>query len=72
MAYAEKVPSPSGAYWRGRYKDPDGRYLSVRGDRGTVTRFGTRKEAAQAAGDAESDVRKGRWRDPAAGRITAM
>ena len=70
MAYAEKVPSPSGTYWRGRYKDPDDRYISVRGERGAVTRFATRREAEKAADDAESDVRKGRWRDPAAGQIT--
>ena len=70
MAYAEKVPSPSGAYWRGRYKDPGGRYITVRGEHGAVTRFRTRREAAKAADDAESDVRKGRWRDPAAGRLT--
>ena len=70
MAYAEKVPSPSGAYWRGRYKDPDGRYLTVRDERGSVIRHGTKKEAARAADDAESDVRKGRWRDPSAGRVT--
>ncbi len=70
MAYAEKVPSPSGAYWRGRYKDPAGRYLTVRDEHGRVVRFGTKKEAGQGADDAESDVRKGRWRDPAAGRLT--
>lgn len=70
MAYAEKVPSPSGAYWRGRYKDPEGRYLTVRDEQGRVVRFTAKKDAEQAADDAESDVRKGRWRDPSAGRIT--
>jgi len=70
MAYAEKVPSPSGAYWRGRYKDPEGRWVSVRDEQGRVARFPRRAEAEQAADDAESDVRNGRWRDPAAGKIT--
>ena len=69
MAYAEKVPSPSGAYWRGRYKDPGGRYITVRDEHGRAVRYGTKKEAARGADDAESDVRKGRWRDPSAGRI---
>lgn len=70
MAYAEKVPSPSGAYWRGRYKDPSGRYLTVRDEQRRVVRYGTKKEAARGADDAESDVRKGRWRDPSAGSLT--
>ena len=70
MAYAEKVPSPSGAYWRGRYKDPGGRWITVRGEHSAVIRFDTRREAEKAADDAESDVRKGRWRDPSAGQIT--
>lgn len=70
MAYAEKVPSPAGTYWRGRYKDPDGRYLTVRDEHDRVIRYGTRREAERAADDAESDVRKGRWRDPAAGQVT--
>lgn len=70
MAYAEKVPSPSGAYWRGRYKNPEGKYVTVRDEHGHVTRFDGKRDAAQAADDAESDVRKGRWRDPAAGLVT--
>jgi len=70
MAYAERVPSPSGDYWRGRYKDPDGRYVSVRDEQGDVIRYLKKSEANQAAEDRESDVRNGRWRDPAAGEIT--
>jgi hypothetical protein len=69
MAYAERVPSPAGDYWRGRYKDPDGRYLTVRDEHDQVIRYKTKREASQAADDAESDVRKGRWRDPASGRV---
>lgn len=70
MAYAEKVPSPSGDYWRGRYKDPEGRYITVRAGHGDAVRFGTRRDAKKAAEDKEADVRAGRWRDPAAGSIT--
>ncbi|HLK76950.1 MAG TPA: LacI family DNA-binding transcriptional regulator [Streptosporangiaceae bacterium] len=70
MAYAERVPSAAGGYWRGRFKDPEGRYLTVRDEYGEVVRFGKKGDAKQAAEDRESDVRNGRWRDPAAGRIT--
>lgn len=70
MAYAEEVKSPRGDYWRGRYKDPDGRYLSVRDEAGRPARFAGKREALRAANAAEADVGAGRWRDPAAGEIT--
>jgi hypothetical protein len=70
MAYAEKVPSPKGDYWRGRYKDPFGAYVSVRDERGKVMRYSLEREAQKAAGAAETDVEKGTWRDPKAGNIT--
>lgn len=69
MAYAEKVPSPKGDYWRGRYKGPEGQYLTVLGDDLRPARFETRKEAKQAGDDAESDVRNKRWKNPKAGDI---
>lgn len=57
MAYAEK--RGKGEYpWRGRYLKPDGTYGSIPG-------FATKVEAKKAAEDMESDVRHGRWIDPA-------
>ena len=69
MGYAERVPSPKGAYWRGRYKDPSGKYVSVRDEHSRVARFTGKREAEKAANDAEADVRNRRWRDPGAGSI---
>lgn len=57
MAYAEKVPSPNGDYWRGRYKDQDGRYVTVRDEHGQAMRFGKKQDAKNAAADRESAVR---------------
>lgn len=70
MAYAERVKSPKGEYWRGRFQDPQGRYITVRDEQNQAIRYKTKREAKQAADDAQSDVRKGRWRDPSAGEIT--
>lgn len=69
MAYAEKVPAKSGDYWRGRYKDPDDRYLTVRDERGAVIRYGKKKDAEAAAEEKEATVRNGTWIDPAAGQV---
>ncbi len=66
MGYAEN----RGDYWRGRYKQGPGRYGTVRDAAGVTVRFRTRREAEQAANDAEAKVRAGTWRDPIAGRIT--
>jgi integrase len=62
MAYVEKVPSPGGAYYRGRYKDEDGRYVSVRDEHNNVIRWplNKKRECKKAAEDAESDVRNNR------------
>ena len=60
MAYAEKVPSPNGDYYRGRYKGAEGGYLTVRDEQGRVIRFTLKQDAKNAAGDRESDVRNGR------------
>ena len=30
MAYAEKIKSVAGDYWRGKFKGPEGKYVSVR------------------------------------------
>lgn len=59
MAYAERVPSPKGNYYRGRYKDADGSWVSVRDEQGHVIRFALKQDAENAADDRESDVRKG-------------
>lgn len=78
MAYAEKVKSPKGTYWRGRYADGSRTlkdkpaYVSVRDEAGRVMRFRTKSEAAKAAEDAESDVRNNRVRDPKAGEVTFL
>ena len=69
MAYAEKVPSPSGDYWRGRFKDPGGSYATVRDEGNRVVRFAKKNDAKKAADAAEVAVQKGTWRDPATGRI---
>jgi len=66
VGYAEN----RGDYWRGRYKQGPGRYGTVRDAAGVTVRFRTRREAEQAANDAEAKVRAGTWRDPIAGRIT--
>jgi integrase len=66
MGYAEK----RGDYWRGRYKLAPGKYGTVKDAAGAVVRFRTRREAEQAANDAEGKVRAGTWRDLTAGRIT--
>jgi integrase len=66
MGYAEK----RGDYWRGRYKLGSGRYGTVTDAAGVTMRFRTKRDATQAADDAEAKVRSGVWRDPAAGRAT--
>lgn len=60
MAYAEKVPSPRGDYWRGRYKDAAGSWVTVRDEQGDVIRFALKQDAEHAAEDSQSDVRNGR------------
>lgn len=59
MAYAERVPSPNGDYYRGRYKDAGGSWVTVRGEDGRVIRYALKQDAENAADDRESDVRKG-------------
>lgn len=66
MGFAEK----RGDYWRGRYKNATGKYGTVVDDFGVTVRFRTRREAEQAANDAEAKVRSGKWRDPSSGRIS--
>jgi integrase len=67
MGYAEK----RGDYWRGRYKLGPGRYGTVKDTAGNTIRFRTRREAKQAADEAEVKVRSdGPPRDLTAGRIT--
>jgi hypothetical protein len=70
MAYAEEVKSPKGKYWRGRYQDPFGAYISVRDETGKVARYEGKREAKKAADAAEASVGNGTWRDPKAGSIT--
>jgi integrase len=66
MGFAEK----RGDYWRGRYKLGPGRYGTVTDTSGATLRFRTRREAEQAANDAEGRIRNGVRRDPGSGRIT--
>lgn len=68
MGYGEKVPSPSGAYFRGRYKITAGKYGTVRDEAGDVIRYATKRAAKKAADEAEAGVRGGRHRDHAAGQ----
>ncbi|MGH3379511.1 MAG: LacI family DNA-binding transcriptional regulator [Actinoallomurus sp.] len=70
MAYAEKRGTGANTYYLARYKDGNGRYVTVKHDDGSAVRY-TRKLKAEQAGDAkEVEVRAGRWKDPAAGQIT--
>jgi hypothetical protein len=64
MAYAERVPSPKGDYYRGRYKDAGGSWVTVRGEDGRVIRYALKQDADNAADDRESDVRNGRTPEP--------
>jgi integrase len=66
MGFAEK----RGDYWRGRYKAGPGKYPTVTDTSGRPMRFRTKREAEQAANDAEANVRNGTAVDPAAGRVT--
>jgi len=59
-----------GDYWRARYKTATGKYGTVKDTTGATVRFRTRREAEQAANDAEATVRAGRFRDPAADQVT--
>jgi hypothetical protein len=65
VGYAEK----RGDYWRGRYKLAPGKYGTVKDGTGATIRYRTKREAEQAANDAEAKVRAGMHRDPAAGRV---
>jgi len=66
MGYAEKRSD----YWRGRYKLKPGRYGTVKDANGATVRFRTRREAEQAANDAEAKVRSGAGRVPDGRRLT--
>lgn len=66
MGYAEK----RGTYWRARYKIERGKYGTVTDASGATARFRTKRDAENAANDAEAKVRSGAWRNPTAGRIT--
>ncbi len=65
MGYAEK----RGDYYRARFKLADGRYDTVKDAYGNTVKFRTKREAEQAADDAEATVRAGKFRNPAAGRV---
>jgi integrase len=69
MAFAQRVKSPKGSYWTARYQDPSGSWVSVRDERARVIRYDGKRAAEKAAGDAESAVRGGKWRDPRAGAV---
>lgn len=66
MGYAEK----RGSYWRGRFKVSEGKYGTVVDPAGAVVKFATKREAKQAADEEEARIRRGTWRDPAAGQET--
>lgn len=61
MAWVEKLPS---GQWRGRYRLPNGDKLAVEGV------FGRKKDARDAAIEAEGKVMRADWRDPRVGLIT--
>ncbi|HEX8345166.1 MAG TPA: LacI family DNA-binding transcriptional regulator [Actinoplanes sp.] len=66
MGYAEK----RGDYWRGRYKISPGQYGTVTDSSGATVRFRSRRDAEQAANDAEAKVRNGGRPTGSGGRIT--
>ncbi|GAB1693423.1 LacI family DNA-binding transcriptional regulator [Krasilnikovia sp. M28-CT-15] len=66
MGFAEK----RGDYWRGRYKAGPGKYPTVCDADGRPVRFRTRREAEQAADDAEAKVRAGAAVRLPTGRVT--
>lgn len=65
MAYAEK----RGKRWRGRYKQPNGRWGSVTRDEHGQP-FRTKRQAAEYAHALETDVRRGSYVSPRDGRVT--
>jgi integrase len=65
MGYAEK----RGDYWRGRYKTAPGRYATVVDTNGATVKFRMRRDAEQAANDAEARIRNGGRPPRAAGRM---
>ncbi|GAA2666222.1 tyrosine-type recombinase/integrase [Actinoplanes palleronii] len=64
MGFAEN----RGSYWRGRYKAGPGSYLTVVDETGATVKFRSRRDAEQAANDAEARVRNGGRPPRAAGR----
>jgi integrase len=70
VGYAEKRGEGSTAYYRARFKKPDGKYGTVLDERGATRKFQKRREAVQAANDEEAKVRSKEWKDPAAGQMT--
>jgi integrase len=70
MGYPEKRGAGKDAYYRARYKAPDGTYPAVKDEAGNVVRFRTKKQAQDAADDADADIRANRWIDPKGGAMT--
>lgn len=71
MGYTEERVGRDGKpYYRARYKRRDGRYGTVTDATGRTRRFAKKRDAAQAAADAEADVRAGRRHELASGRMT--
>lgn len=66
MGFAEKRTG----YWRGRYKVAPGKYETVKDAAGRTVRFRTRREAEQAADEAEVKVRAGELEQLAAAPMT--
>ena len=62
MGYAQKIRSPKGDYWLGRYTDENGRRgAAVKDARsGKPVRYKGKRDAVKAAGAAEAAVREGR------------
>lgn len=66
MPYAEPRRGRDGkVYYRSRYKQPDGKYGTVKGPDGKVARFPTKRTAIKAGQKAEEEAdalaRRGRW-----------
>lgn len=64
MGYAES----RGGYFRARYKQPDGRYGTVKDANGRSVKYSTKSAAEKAADAEEAKVNAGLWRDPDSGQ----
>jgi integrase len=64
MGYGQRVRSPKGTYWLGRYLDGHGSYATVKDGGGRTIHYSGKRDAKKAADAKEAEVREHRWTDP--------